>query len=144
VDDAADRDEPVDPAATHHLVPIRYGEVDQQGVVFNAHYLAYCDDAIDTWLRRLDANFERFGWDLMLKRADLEWSGSATVGEVLEIAVAVTRWGTTSFDVGFRGRVGDRDVFRATITYVGVRWGTAEPLAPPAAVREMLGAARSL
>ena len=31
--------------------PVRYGECDQQGVVFNAHYMAYCDDASDRWLR---------------------------------------------------------------------------------------------
>ena len=33
--------------------PVRYGECDQQGVVFNAHYLAYVDDALDQWLRVL-------------------------------------------------------------------------------------------
>ena len=38
--------------------------------------------------------------------------------------MAVTRWGNTSFDVGFVGRVGERPVFTGTITYVGVTWGT--------------------
>ena len=35
-----------------HLVRIRYGECDMQKVVFNANYLAYIDDATDTWFRR--------------------------------------------------------------------------------------------
>ncbi|MBK9178328.1 MAG: acyl-CoA thioesterase [Acidimicrobiales bacterium] len=124
-----------------HATRIRYGEVDQQGVVFNAHYLAYCDDAVDTWLRSLDAHFERLGWDLMLKRAVIEWAGPARTGEVLEIELGVTRWGRTSFDVGFVGRVGERPVFSATITYVGVAWGTTTPTPPPDEVVALLGEA---
>lgn len=122
-----------------HRVAVRYGEVDQQGVVFNAHYLAYFDDAIDRWLRSLDPHFERFGWDLMLKRAVIEWHGPAGIGDDLDIALAVSRWGHTSFDIDFVATVGQRPVVTATITYVGVRTGTAEPTPPPAAVRALLG-----
>jgi acyl-CoA thioester hydrolase len=121
-----------------HTVPIRYGEVDMQGVVFNAHYLAYVDDAMDRWLRTLDAHFEQQGWDIMTVRAVVDWQGSATIGEDLEIAVGVTRWGNTSFDVGFAGAVGDRPVFVATLTYVGVALGTKTPMAPPPEVRALL------
>ena len=109
-----------------------------QGVVFNAHYLAYCDDAVDTWLRTLGANFERSGWDIMLKKATIEWQGPAGIGDTLDIDVGVTRWGNTSLDVGFTGTVGDRAVFTATITYVGVAWGTKTPMAPPPEVRALL------
>ena len=122
-----------------HRVPIRYGEVDMQGVVFNAHYLAYIDDAMDRWLRTLGANFEQFGWDLMVVKAVLEWKGATTIGDDLDIAVGVTRWGNTSFDVGFAGAVGERPVFVATLTYVGVKWGTKETMPPPPEVRSLLG-----
>ena len=40
-------------------IRVRYGEVDAQGVVFNAHYLAYLDDVSDTWLRTFDGNLKR-------------------------------------------------------------------------------------
>ena len=60
-----------------HDIRIRYGEVDMQGVVFNAHYLAYVDDCIDSWLRSIDAHFEQFGWDIMVKKATIEWLGTA-------------------------------------------------------------------
>src|ERR671910_1039928 len=33
-----------------HTLRIRYGECDMQGIVFNAHYLAYCDDAFGAWV----------------------------------------------------------------------------------------------
>jgi acyl-CoA thioester hydrolase len=128
----------------HHRVRVRYGEVDMQQVVFNAHYLAYCDDAVDTWLRSIDVHFESTGWDIMLKRAVLEWQRGARLGEELDIAVGVTRWGTTSFDVGFAGRVDGDDVFTGTITYVGVKAGTREPTAPPPAIRDALGTVDAL
>lgn len=66
-------------------VKIRYGEVDRQGVVFNAHYLAYLDDVVDSWLREFEGDFESLGWDLMLKNASLEWHGPAGTGEVLTV-----------------------------------------------------------
>jgi acyl-CoA thioester hydrolase len=121
-----------------HRIRVRYGEVDMQRVVFNAHYLAYCDDATESWLQTLNLTVTDHGWDFMLKKATIEWDGVATVHEVLAIDVAVERWGTTSFDVGFRGHVDERPVFRATITYVGVRAGTRETMAPPAEVRSRM------
>jgi YbgC/YbaW family acyl-CoA thioester hydrolase len=123
-----------------HSIRVRYSEIDGQRVVFNAHYLAYCDDAVDTWLRALDTDFERFGWDIMLKRAVIEWQGSAGIGDTIDIDLGVTRWGTTSLDVGFTGTVGERPVFTATITYVGVAYGTKTPTPPPDEVRTLLSA----
>ncbi len=114
-----------------HTVRPRYGEVDMQRVVFNAHYLAYCDDAADLWFRALGAGLEDDWWDVMVKKAIITWSGAARVHDELVIAVAVRRWGTTSFDVGFKGRVGDTEVFSAELTYVAVRTGTSETVRVP-------------
>ena len=44
-----------------HPVRIRYGECDMQKVVFNANYLAYIDDATDTWMRTALGEFEDDG-----------------------------------------------------------------------------------
>jgi len=120
-------------------IRVRYGEVDAQGVVFNAHYLAYLDDVADTWLRGLDEGFETTGWEIMLRRADLTWHGSAGVHDVLTIDAEVVRWGTTSFDMAFEARVGDRLVLTATVYYVGVSVGDHVPIPPPVAVRAHLG-----
>jgi acyl-CoA thioester hydrolase len=123
-----------------HRVRVRYGEVDMQRVVFNAHYLAYCDDAIENWLSVLGLSVIDLGWDFMLKKAVIEWDGAATVHDILEIAVGVTRWGNTSFDVGFKGTVDGRPVFSTTITYVGVKTGTRDTMAPPPEVRALMDA----
>lgn len=122
-----------------HRVRVRYGEVDMQRVVFNAHYLAYCDDAADLWFRSLGAALEAGTWDVMVKKAEITWSGGAGVHDELVIDLAVRRWGTSSFDVGFRGAVDDRPVFDAVITYVAVRTGTTETLPVPEAFRAAAG-----
>jgi len=127
-----------------HRIRVRYGEVDMQRVVFNAHYLAYCDDAMESWLQSVGLTVTDLGWDFMLKKATIEWQGTASVHDVLDIDVGVSRWGTTSFDVAFRGRVGERPVFKTTITYVGVDAGTRSKAPPPPPVRERLGEAVAL
>ena len=119
-------------------IRIRYGEVDAQGVVFNAHYLAYLDDVTDTWLRKLGSAFKETGWEVMLRRADLTWHGSAGVHDVLRVDAEVVRWGTTSFDVAFEARVDNRLVLTATVFYVGVSAVDHAPTPPPLAVRAHL------
>jgi acyl-CoA thioester hydrolase len=123
-----------------HRIRVRYGECDMQKVVFNANYLAYCDDAVEQWLSSRLVNVFEIGWDFMLKKSVLEWQGTATVHEVIDIRVEVARWGNTSFDVLFTGTVGERPVFTNTITYVGVRLGTTETMAPPEDVKRTLSA----
>ena len=59
--------------------------------------------------------------------------------EVIDIEVGVDRWGTTSFDIGFDGRVGARPVFRCVITYVGVAAGTRDKMAIPPAQGRAVG-----
>jgi acyl-CoA thioester hydrolase len=119
-------------------IEVRYGEVDLQGVVFNAHYLAYVDHCIDRWLRSLGVLGAGGGWDIMVKKAAVEWHDSAGVGDVLTLVPRVTRWGSTSFDVTVDGAVGDRPVFQAVVLYVGVKMGTKEPAPPPEHVRAAL------
>jgi len=121
-----------------HSVRVRYGECDMQRVVFNANYLAYCDDAAELWVRRTGLQVNDLGWDFMLKKATIEWAGTATVHETIDIAVEATRWGNTSFDVTFTGAVGERPVFTCVITYVGVKHGTLETMPPPEDVKRAL------
>jgi len=107
--------------------------------VFNAHYLAYVDDAMDHWMRELDTDFEAMGWDFMLKRVEIDWHGPAGLGDVIGIESSIARWGTTSFVVDHQLLVGDRRVVSVLVTYVGVAAGTSVTAAPPARVRRHLG-----
>jgi acyl-CoA thioester hydrolase len=122
-----------------HLIRPRYGEIDMQRVVFNAHYLANCDDAADVWFRQLGASLEDDWWDVMVKRADITWDGAARVHDELALSLEVVRWGTSSFDVRFRGAVADASVFTAVLTYVAVRTGTTETVRVPDDFRALAG-----
>jgi acyl-CoA thioester hydrolase len=122
-----------------HELRVRYGEVDMQGHVFNAHYLAFVDDAFDAWLRAVVGPHYLDVLDLVVKRADLSWTSGARFGDVLAVDVAVRRWGRTSFDVGYAGSVGERPVFEATLTYVSVAPGTLEPTPVSDDIRAALG-----
>ena len=122
-----------------HPVRIRYGECDMQKVVFNANYLAYIDDATDTWMRTALGEFETTGFDFMVKKVTIEWQSAARFGELLELDVEVRRWGTSSFDVGVTGRVGERSVLQANLVYVSTVPGHATPRPVPDEVRMALG-----
>ena len=127
-------------AYVHH-VRVRYGECDMQRVVFNANYLAYCDDAADWWFRSLGAALEGGEWDVMVKKATITWEGGAKVHDDLAIAVSVSRWGTSSFDVLFTGTVDGAPIFTADLTYVAVVTGTADTVRVPDDFRAAASAA---
>ena len=122
-----------------HAVRIRYVDCDMQGVVYNAHYLTFADDALDTWLRELDSTFEGLGWELMVKRAEITWHGPARVTDVVAVDVSVARWGTTSLDVAFAGSVAEQPVFDGLLTYVVVDAEQHRPVPIPDELRRHLG-----
>src|SRR5581483_9715949 len=107
----------------------------------NAHYLAYCDDAVEHWMRDRGIAFSMGEWDFMLKKATLEWSSAARYGDILAIGVRVGRWGNTSFTVVLDGATNERAVFRSEIVFFGVGKATTETIPVPALVRERLGEA---
>jgi acyl-CoA thioester hydrolase len=118
-----------------HPIRVRYGELDPQGVVFNANYLAYCDDAMDRWLHQtIQKNLAEQKLDLMLKKVILEWHAPARLGDELLIQANVTRWGNTSFEVRFQAA----GIFEAIITYVCVQHLTTIPKRFPDELREKL------
>jgi acyl-CoA thioester hydrolase len=121
-----------------HQLRVRYAECDMQGVVFNAHYLAYVDDAMSRWMGTLDKPYTELGWDCMVVHAELDWRGSARYDELIDIDCAVVRWGTTSFVAGFDLHVGDRPVCRVELTYIGVALHTTEKMAPPDELKRAL------
>lgn len=125
-----------------HEIRVRYGECDMQRVVFNAHYFAYCDDAVDTWFRATLApagdSFESLGFDFMLKKADLTWHAPLVFGDTAQLDCSVVRWGNSSFDVQVDGRVGDSARFTAVMTYVSTVPHANTPTPIPEVVRELL------
>ena len=120
-----------------HDVRVRYGDCDMQQVVFNAHYLAYCDDAVMCWfVARLGARMHEF--DCMLKTVNITWQRPLRVGETASLDCHVARWGNSSFDVVIDGHVAGEPSFRTTITYVSTTPGAPKVTPVPAWVKTAL------
>jgi len=124
-----------------HRVRPRYAEVDLQGVVFNAHWLTYFDEACTRFFEHMgfDAKTDFFEtFDVMLVKAVLEWQGPAGFDEVVDIAVSVDRIGTTSFDVRYAAAVDGRAACTGVVTYVSVTPGTHDSTPIPDGLRDRL------
>lgn len=120
-----------------------YAEIDQQGVVFHGHWLAYFDDAMTRFVDWLGfAPKEAFAgyFDVMVVKATLEWQGPAGFDDEIEIAVVPTRLGTASFDLAYTATVAGHPACTATVTYVSVTPGTGGSIPIPAEVRARLEA----
>ncbi|MBW3664394.1 MAG: acyl-CoA thioesterase [Actinobacteria bacterium] len=105
-------------------IRVRYAEVDQQGVVFNAHWLTYFDDAMTRYVETLGfpAKETWLGghFDVQLVKAVIEWVGSAGFDDEILITVLPTRLGTSSFDLRFTATVADRHCVTCVTTYVTI------------------------
>ena len=125
-----------------HRIRVRYAEIDGQGVVFNAHWLTYFDDACTRFMESLGFGSDLWvrEFDVMLVKALLEWRGSARFDDWVDVAVAPTRIGNASFDLRYRASVAGRPACEATITYVSVAPGENASVPIPDRVRAALRA----
>jgi acyl-CoA thioester hydrolase len=85
--------------AFRHQLRVRYAECDPQGVVFNAHYLAYFDTNINELLRAALGSYQAMldrGVDLVVAEAQLQFRAPARFEEQLTLEIGLARLGTTS------------------------------------------------
>lgn len=84
-----------------HRLRVRWAEVDMQKIVFNGHYLTYIDTAIADYWRAIglaypDAYVARYGNDMFLRKASVEYLGSARYEDELAVLARVSKLGRTS------------------------------------------------
>jgi YbgC/YbaW family acyl-CoA thioester hydrolase len=105
-----------------HRLRVRWVEVDMQKIVFNAHYLMYFDTAITDYWRALALPYEEtmvhLGGDLYVKKASVEYHGSARFDDRLDVALKCARIGTSSMT--FTGAIfrGDELLITCELIYV--------------------------
>jgi YbgC/YbaW family acyl-CoA thioester hydrolase len=79
---------------------VRWAEIDAQKIVFNGHYLMYFDTALAGYWRALAVPYaetmEALGGDMFVRKATVEYLGSAVYDDVLEIGVRCARIGNSS------------------------------------------------
>jgi YbgC/YbaW family acyl-CoA thioester hydrolase len=79
---------------------VRWAEIDAQKVVFNGHYLMYFDTAVAGYWRALALPYAEtmaaLDGDLYVRKAEIEYMGSAHYDDVLDIGLRVVRIGNSS------------------------------------------------
>lgn len=120
---------------------VRWAEVDMQKVVFNGHYLTYIDTAVAEYWRAIglaypDGYVDRYGQDLYLRKATVEYLGSARYDDVLSVYARVARLGRTSMTFAFEihreePRVSAQALVSAELVYVNADPQTMQPAPLP-------------
>lgn len=124
-----------------HGLRVRYAECDAQGVVFNAHYLAYFDMNITELWRAAFGSYQAMldqGVDIVVAEAQLNFRAPAHFDEELSLEVIVRHLGTTSVVTEHLVRRGEQEVVRGTLRHVFVERETLGKTPIPGWVRSGL------
>jgi acyl-CoA thioester hydrolase len=127
--------------AFSHGLRVRYAECDPQGVVFNAHYLAYFDASITELWRAAFGGYRVMmdrGVDLVVAEAQLRFRTPARFDDELTLEVAMTRMGNTAITSNHRIARGDELVVEGTLRHVVVDLETLSKTPIPGWIREGL------
>lgn len=130
-------------------VAVKFSEIDLAGVVFNSHYLTWCEDAKMAFLDDLGYGPYRFAESdrlALVRHAEIDWTASLKPLDHADIRVVVERIGSSSFTLRHEiWRRGEVSLLAATcvITYVWFDTVAAAKAPLDADFREALEAARS-
>ncbi len=117
-------------------IRVRYAEVDQQGIVYNGHYMTYADVAFAEFMRHKGFPYKKFvddgKFEVCHVKSTFEFKSSAFEDDLVEVGVRVLRVGEKSFTLGFEMyREGsDELLVAAECVYVGYdpKQRTSRPL----------------
>lgn len=85
------------------IVP-RYAEIDQQGVVFNGHFLTWFDEASGAFFDHVGVPYHEFvsrEFDVQVVHTEIDYLASVRWRDEVRVAVACESTGTTSFTLRF-------------------------------------------
>jgi acyl-CoA thioester hydrolase len=113
---------------------VRWAEVDMQAVVFNGHYLTYCDVCATEYWRAIGvpypSAFAALGIDAFVRRAAIEYHAPARYDDELLACGRMARLGrsSASFAVSiFRADDTAQPLIDAELVYVCVGGGAPRP-----------------
>lgn len=126
-----------------HRLRVRYAECDAQGVVFNAHYLAFLDHGLTELWREAFGGYAAMterGVDVVVAESHLRFRAPARFDEELDVALAVGHLGTTSMTLeNAITRAGDgTGVLQAQMRYVWIETGSGAKTPIPEWARDGL------
>lgn len=138
--------------SSRRIVP-RYAEIDQQGVVFNGHYLTWFDEACTALLDDHAVDYAQLmstGVDFKVVHSEIDYLTSVRWRDSVRVEAACDHIGTSSFAVTFTvlrtapddPHGNEQVAVRGRNVYVVVSTDTWEKRDVPAELRRALDAAR--
>ena len=123
---------------------VRWSEVDMQKIVFNGHYLMYVDTAVAGYWRALAMPYHdtmvALQGDLYVRKATLEYEGSARYDDQLAVGVRCARMGNSSLVFHAAVFRGEQRLVLGELVYVFADPVTQTSRPVPAALRTVLSA----
>jgi len=123
---------------------VRWAEIDAQKIVFNGHYLMYFDTAVAGYWRALAMPYaqtmEQLGGDLFVRKATVEYEGSARYDDVLDIGMRCARIGTSSILFSGAAFRQDQLLVSCELVYVFADPHAQKSKPVPGALRDVLDA----
>lgn len=121
---------------------VRWAEVDMQKIVFNGHYLMYFDTALAGYWRALALPYhetmEALAGDLFVRKATVEYEGSARYDDLCEVGVRCSRIGNSSIIFSVALFRDDLRLVHGELVYVFADPATQTSRPVPAAFRAVL------
>jgi len=131
-------------ATFRHLerLRVRWVEVDLQQIVFNGHYLMYFDTAVAGYWRAMALPYHdtmaALAGDLYVRKATLEYEGSARYDEQLEIGIRCARIGKSSMLLQAAVFRGETRLVHGDLVYVFADPASQSARPVPQALRDVL------
>lgn len=122
-----------------HQFRVRYSECDQQGVVFNGHYLFYYDQALVELFRALEHPLTGpRDWDIVVAESTLRYRDSVTFDELIQLSMPIAHLGNTSMSIEPRFEVGETLKVEGSVRHVFIDPETFRPKPIPESIRSGL------
>jgi YbgC/YbaW family acyl-CoA thioester hydrolase len=121
---------------------VRWVEVDMQKIVFNGHYLMYFDTAIAAYWRAMALPYhetmEVLHGDMFVRKATLEYEGSARYDDLCEVGVRCQKIGNSSMIFALALFRGEQRLVHGELVYVFADPATQKSRPVPEALRGWL------
>ena len=120
---------------------LRFSDCDAQGIVYNATYLVYWDDAFTDYMDAIGCPWNFMvanGDDVVLARTEIDYRRSARMGQVVSTTARVVGIGRSSVTFEYLTTESGETVVEGRQVQVIVDHETMRPKAVPAYLREMI------
>jgi acyl-CoA thioester hydrolase len=123
----------------HCPIEVRFRDCDAMGHVNNAVYLTYLEQARFAYWNAADIGRLAGEVSYIIARVEIDFRAPATTGQMLDVAIAVTGLGRTSFSMAYEIRDGEgRLVATAKSVQVAYDYAAGKAVVLPDAIRQRI------